>query len=264
MSSPDWLVASPIAHRGLHDESGGRPENSLPAFQHAVACEVPIELDVQLATEKLLAVIHDSDVGRMTGEKIPVAALTASDKTRLRLGVSGERIPTLSEALATVDGKVPIVLDLRRWDGGPGAELVDRVLEQIDSYAGPLALQSFDPRIVARLKRHLAHRPPGEWPVGQISGLLRSARPVTAAIGRTMITNFLTRPDYVSYELDALPSHYARYWRERHHLPLIAFTAKSIEEEAKAAKFSDNVFFEGYVPKAYQVKKVAMASLGPP
>ncbi len=255
MSSPDWLVSSPIAHRGLYDESARRPENSRPAFEHAITWRIPIELDVQLGTGKLLVVTHDADVERVTGEKIRVAALTRSDLDRLRLGTSGALIPTLADALTTVNGRVPVVLDLRRWARGSGAELLDTVLDQIDGYAGPLALQSFDPRMVATLKRRLARRPAGRWPVGQVSGLLRSAGPVTAALGRTMITNFLTRPDYISYELGALPSQYARYWRERHHIPLIAFTAKSIEDQAAAMRYSDNVFFEGYIPEHYQAKR---------
>lgn len=264
MGSSDWLVSSPIAHRGLHDGGAGRPENSLPAFEQAVTWQIPIELDVQLATEKLLVVIHDVDVERVAGEKIRVASLTRSDLKRLRLGTSGEPIPTLADALKTVNGRVPIVLDLRRWDRGSGAELADAVLDQIGGYRGPLALQSFDPRIVARLKRRLNSWANGELPIGQVSGLLRSAGPVTAAVGRTMITNFLTRPDYISYELAALPSRYARYWRERRHIPLIAFTAKSIDDQDIAAKFSDNVFFEGYIPEAYQAKRASMTKLRPP
>src|SRR5690348_8309885 len=33
-----WLTAAPIAHRGLHDRAGGRPENTLAAF--ARCCEL--------------------------------------------------------------------------------------------------------------------------------------------------------------------------------------------------------------------------------
>jgi Glycerophosphoryl diester phosphodiesterase family len=262
VGSPNWLVSSPIAHRGLHDESAGRPENSLSAFRQAAAWGIPIELDVQLAADKLPIVIHDANVERVAGEQIRVANLTRSDLKRLRLGASGEKIPSLADALTVVDGRVPIVLDLRDWNRSGTDELVDAVLDQIRDYAGPLALQSFDPRIVSRLKRGLRRWPAGVRPVGQVSGLLKSAGQITAAVGRTMITNFLTHPDYISYELEALPSRYARYWRERRHLPLIVFTARTIEDQDNAGKFGDNVFFEGYLPEAYQATKASMTLLG--
>ena len=46
MPAPAWLVATPIAHRGLHDER--RPENSLIAIEAAVQRGFPIEIAVQV------------------------------------------------------------------------------------------------------------------------------------------------------------------------------------------------------------------------
>ena len=50
---PRWLFDRPLAHRGLHDgaEKGGQPENSLAAFQAAVAAGYGIELDVQTSAD---------------------------------------------------------------------------------------------------------------------------------------------------------------------------------------------------------------------
>jgi glycerophosphoryl diester phosphodiesterase len=241
-----WLVSLPVAHRGLYDEARGRPENSLPAFEYAAARGVPIELDVQLARDGLLVVVHDTDLARVAGLDAPVSELDPAGLRRLRIGSSGEPIPTLGDALATVAGRVPIVIDVRRWRAGRSADLERAVANEIKGYSGELALQSFDPFAVFRLRRLVDDRP-----VGQASGLLHSAGRVAGAIGRSMVTNFVTRPDFVSYELAALPSRYAEFWR-RHGVPLLAFTVSSAAAEARATGLADNFFFSGYLPDIYR------------
>ena len=66
---PRWLFDRPLAHRGLHDgaEKGGQPENSLAAFQAAVAAGYGIELDVQTSADGRAMVFHDPQLDRMTG-----------------------------------------------------------------------------------------------------------------------------------------------------------------------------------------------------
>jgi glycerophosphoryl diester phosphodiesterase len=241
-----WLVSQPIAHRGLYDEAGGRPENSLSAFEYAAARGVPIELDVQLARDGLLVVVHDTDLTRVAGFEGPVAELDRARLRRLRIGTAGEPMPTLGDALAAVAGRVPIVIDVRRWRAGRGADLERAVANEIKGYAGELALQSFDPLAVFRLRRLVPDRD-----VGQASGLLRSAGRAAAAVGRSMVTNFVTRPDFVSYELAALPSRYPEFWRRR-GVPLLAFTVGSAADEPRAAELADNFFFSGYLPEIYR------------
>ena len=46
-----WLVAKPIAHRGLHDLAAGVIENSPSAAQAAIAAGFGIECDVQLTAD---------------------------------------------------------------------------------------------------------------------------------------------------------------------------------------------------------------------
>lgn len=246
MERSRWLVSRPIAHRGLYDEARGRPENSLPAFEYAAARGVPIELDVQLARDGLLVVVHDTNLARVAGFDAPVAEVDRADLRRLRIGSSGEPIPTLADALAAVAGRVPIVVDVRRWRAGRSADLERAVAAEVNGYSGELALQSFDPLAVFRLRRLAPDRS-----VGQASGLLRSAGRVAGAVGRSMVTNFVTRPDFVSYELAALPSRYPEFWRRR-GVPLLAFTVSSAAVETRAGELADNFFFSGYLPDVYR------------
>ena len=62
----DWLVARPIAHRGLHAKSKGIIENTESAFAAAIKGNYAIECDVQLAADGEAMVFHDDDLDRLT------------------------------------------------------------------------------------------------------------------------------------------------------------------------------------------------------
>ena len=66
LNAPDWLVARPIAHRGLHDASRGVIENTLAAAEAAIAQEFAIECDVQLSRDEEVFVFHDDALDRLT------------------------------------------------------------------------------------------------------------------------------------------------------------------------------------------------------
>lgn len=245
MKNFDWLWMRPIAHRGLYDAE--RPENSLAAFHNAVSHGVPFELDVQLASDGMLVVAHDANLLRVTGESVNVSGLDRDQLRRLRIGSPGERIPVLYEVLEAVDGHVPVMLDIRRWRPTLSADLERAVAAETRGYSGLLAIQSFDPLAVARL-----HRLIEDYPIGQVSGRLESAGQFAAAVGRTMATNIFSRPDFISYELSALPSPYASFWRKYQNLPLIAWTVSEIAEEERASILADNFIFDSYIPSVYQ------------
>lgn len=241
-----WLVSEPIAHRGLFDASIGIPENSLMAFRRAVERDIPVELDVQLANDGTLVVLHDSTLERMTGAQLHISQISRVDLGRLSLRDSGEPVPTLEQALEVIDGRIPVVIDVRRWRSEASPRLERAVTAGIQDYLGPVALQSFDPLAVYRLQRMISDRP-----VGQISGSLRAASWWAAMIGRTMVTNLVTSPDFIAYEFEMLPSRYATFWQRR-GIPLLAWTVTSAETEARAACVADNFYFDGYLPAAHQ------------
>lgn len=242
----EWLSCQPVAHRGLYDEEAGRPENSLAAFTYAASMGVAFELDIQLTKDCYPIIMHDRTLSRIVGDDYgPVASLDWAQISRLRMKNGGHRIPTLASVLELVGGRVPMILDVRRWNLELHSRLEVVVAQHVRGYKGQLALQSFDPLTVLRLRRLLPDRP-----VGQISGALRSAGPFLGALGKTMATNFLTRPDFISYEFSELPSKYASYWRGRPG-PMLTFTVHDYHEEKRALELADNFFFSGYLPRYY-------------
>jgi glycerophosphoryl diester phosphodiesterase len=240
-----WLTTRPIAHRGLHDHAG-RPENSLAAFRHAVELGVPFEFDVQLTADGYPIVLHDADTTRMTGDGGPVRALTMAEIGKLRIADTDERIPTLDEVLAAVDGRVPVVVDVRRWHVDGSAALEHAVADRLRGYDPAAVVQSFDPIAVRRMRSLMADRA-----VGQASGSLASAGPIVGALGRTMATNAVTRPDFVTFELALLPNRFATFWRTAQR-PLIGYTTHSDAEEQRARGLVDGFFFAGYLPAVYR------------
>ena len=61
----DWLLNTPIAHRGLHDETN--PENSMPAYGAAVAMGADeIEFDLWPTRDGEIVSCHDRNLDRVT------------------------------------------------------------------------------------------------------------------------------------------------------------------------------------------------------
>ncbi|MGV1008181.1 MAG: glycerophosphodiester phosphodiesterase family protein [Dermatophilaceae bacterium] len=252
MTRDRWFTASgPIAHRGFYDEALAAPENSLPAFARAVAHGIPFEFDVQLARDGVVVVVHDATVTLPDGATVLVRETSSDVLRRAQRGLTKEPVATLAEVLELVGGAVPLVVDVRRW----GLERDDR-LEQgvaglLRDYSGPAAVQSFDPLAVWRLRRLVPGRA-----VGQAAGALRSRGGLVSTLGQAMLTNALTHPDFVTYELALLPSRWATFWRRR-GIPVLAYPVGAERDADRARGLADNFFFGGFVPREY-------ASSGPP
>lgn len=123
MSPPPSRLPLPpgrvIAHRG---GAGEWPENTLPAFAAAVALGVGIELDVRRCASGELVVVHDADLRRLCGVDRRVDALGLEALRGLSLRAPAWAgpplvIPTLSEVLEQVAGRVPVDIELKAERG---------------------------------------------------------------------------------------------------------------------------------------------------
>lgn len=246
--APRWLLERPIAHRGLHTGNGACPENSLIAFIRSTGIGFPIELDVRLLGDGRVAVFHDEDTLRMTGSRHLVGELRARDLDRLGLLGTEHRIPLLEEVLDTVNGQVPLLIELKPSDAG--GRLGEAVLRTLEGYGGEHALQSFDPRVVLWLRRHVP-----ETPRGQLVGDLESEGIPhwKRILVERRLSDRLTAPDFFGCGVERLHLR-ATDARRRAGTPVLGWTVRSPVEEAEARLFCDNVIFEGYVPKGAAVR----------
>src|SRR5690625_3240494 len=95
-----------IAHRG---ESYLAPENTLAAFNLAWENKASsaVELDIRLTSDNIVVASHDADTKRLSSENLIVAKSTFQELSKVDIGshkdskYAGQRIPTLTEALAT-------------------------------------------------------------------------------------------------------------------------------------------------------------------
>lgn len=240
LRAPDWLLARPIAHRGLHDAV--RPENSLPAYDAAIAAGYPIELDVHLGVGGELVVFHDRELERMTGTKGWVDRVPWSTLSKLRLAGTEHPIPTLAEVLARVDGRVPIVVELKPSERG--ALLCRAVLGVLAEYRGAIAMQSFDPRLLARLRA-------SRWrgPLGVLASDFadQDMSTVQKLVLRNLLLAPAALPTYVGYKLQCLP-HPAAAIARALGCAIVAWTIRSEADLALGRRLADNVIFEHLRP----------------
>ncbi len=155
-----------FAHRGL---SARAPENSLRAFGLAAAAGITgVELDVHLAGDGKLAVIHDHFTGRTipesrsgdrpegyeierTGWPI-LAALTIPDPGRQ--DPAPLRIPTLDEVFEALGTRVLYDIELKnRIAGDYGLEAAVARTVAESGLEERIAVSSFNPFSIARFKK---------------------------------------------------------------------------------------------------------------
>jgi glycerophosphoryl diester phosphodiesterase len=168
------LTEQPFAHRGLHGE--GRIENSRAAFAAAIARGHGIELDVQASKDGQAFVIHDEDLGRLSEEQGPVADRTAAELLAIRLRGSEETVPPLSEILRLIDGRSPLLIELKAPDRAV-ARLCLSVFRCLEAYRGPVAIMSFNPEVGHWFSRHAPRTPRATHPARPGRHRKRQARP---------------------------------------------------------------------------------------
>lgn len=245
MSAAGWLTARPVAHRGLHDEGSGIIENTAAAFAAAIEGDFGIECDLQVSADGEAIVHHDEALGRLTEGNARIADLTAAELRAVRFRAGDARLLTLGELCDLVAGRVPLLIELKsRFDGDD--RLVRRTADVLGSYRGPAAAMSFDPAVVARLR---ARAP------GIVRGIVAERRFDWDELSRWQrfrLAHLLhagsTRPHFVAYAVRDLPAPAPLLARRLFGLPLLAWTVRSLEERRRAARWADQVIFEGWRP----------------
>ncbi|MFL6830031.1 MAG: glycerophosphodiester phosphodiesterase family protein [Sphingomicrobium sp.] len=227
-SGPDPLDPglAGFAHRGLHDGSGF-PENSFVAFAAALELGAGIEADLRLTADARIVLFHDADAWRMCASPLRIARSTVDELARLRVGE--HPIPTLESLLRLVDGRVPLLLEVKverdvwRW--------VPALRRALEGYRGRFAVMSFDPRLPRLVRTNMR---------GVRRGLLLEAD--TPVLKRRFYLG-LAAPDFIAVERAALGSAWVARLRRR--MPVYGWTVRSAAERAQAEVQADALIWEG-------------------
>lgn len=232
-----FLTQNLIAHRGYHNIKKGIPENSILAFEEAIKYNLTIELDVHILTDGKVVVFHDDNIKRMTGIDQNIKDMDYDTIKKIQLQGTNQRIPLLQEVLSLVDGKVPIIIELK-YDVKCGV-LEKEVIKILKNYNGKYAIKSFNPFSIMYFKKEFSN---------VIRGLLVSdfkdekMSKLRKIVLSKMLFNSITKPDFISYDIKALPNR--RVAKLRRNKIILGWTIRNKEDLEKAEKYCDNFICE--------------------
>ncbi|HUG62778.1 MAG TPA: glycerophosphodiester phosphodiesterase family protein [Methylomirabilota bacterium] len=251
MTDLSWLTARPVAHRGFHDASAGRIENTPTAIAAAADRGFAIEIDVHLSSDGKAFVFHDETLDRLTEGGGDVHARTMADLQAVPFRATSDRIPRLEEVLEIVAGRSTLVIEVKSAFAGLQTDLVEAVADALTGYHGPVAVMSFDPRIVADFARVA----PG-LTRGIVADDAAEAKHYGSfdAATRAELANLdhlpWSRPQFIAYWVKLLPNAVSRRVRDVYRLPLLTWTVRTPEDRAAADAHADQMIFEGFDPAA--------------
>lgn len=243
-----WLTARPIAHRGLHDASCGIIENTRSAAIAAMEAGYGIEADLQRSADGEAMVFHDGAIDRLMEGTGAVAALPARQLKAIPFRQTADRMLSLGDLCDLVAGRTPLLLELKSaFDGD--RRLALRAADILQSYRGPVAAMSFDPDLVSALR--------AAAPL-LARGILASRRydhphwkdlPRDAVRRMTYFLHFpQTRPQFIAYAVQDLPAFAPIAAKWILGLPLLTWTVRTDDDRRRAARWADQIIFEGIRP----------------
>lgn len=199
LKRPDSTKLQPrlYAHRGLHDGNVSVSENGLKAFSLAATAGYGIEFDVQLSKDGRLMVFHDDTLLRVTGASGRLCDMTY-EQIRANPLPDGGAIPTLDEALALIDGRVPIIVEIKHH--GSVLETSRATMERLKKYMGPYCVESFHPLAVRYFKKNAPEVLRGQLASGVKLG--GDGLPWYQHFAmKYLLLNAVSRPHFVAYDI---------------------------------------------------------------
>ena len=229
------LAGCYIAHRGLH--GGELVENTLAAFAAAVERGYGIELDIQLSSDGIPVVCHDYDLKRVFGLERKVSEMTVDELQAIG-------VPRLHEVLVLLDGKVPLVAEIKGET--LSTEVCAKAAELLDHYTGVYCVESFNPMHLGWFRKH---RP--QVIRGQLSTAFGkkpdNRRSLLHFALRHLLLNVISRPHFIAYEYRyfGLSTRLCAAFGAR----MVCWTPDSSEALTVAKKHYHTFIFEGFDPK---------------
>ncbi|MCH4207648.1 MAG: hypothetical protein LKF79_05545 [Solobacterium sp.] len=242
------------AHRGLFDNESDAPENSMKAFVKAAELGFGIETDVQLSSDGVAVLFHDFTLARVARDKDnqPVSGkvhdYTFEQLESFHLLNSSEKIPTFQSFLDMVNGRVPLIIELKIENSDKTLKVCETADQMLRKYKGLYCIESFNPRGVQWFKLNHA-----EVIRGQLSDDFWKEDPshkslLMLACGN-LYFNFLTKPDFIAYDVK-YPDNLSRgLCRNLYRNIAVCWTVKSEEQFKEAKNHFDAYIFDSFVPK---------------
>lgn len=234
-----------FAHRGLHDNKHTAPENSLEAFRLAVESGYGIEFDVQVTKDLVPVVFHDYNLSRACGAPKKVSDLDYEELLQYKLFKSQERIPTLHEVLNCIDGKVPIIVELKiPWKPG---ETCVAASNELKDYNGLYCIESFNPFGLRWYKEHYPDIVRGQLSTDFVKEEIEGSR-MQYFLLKHLLFNFHTKPDFIAYQHKYKKGISFAICRKLYRSWAVAWTIHSQKELEDCKDYYDSFIFERFKP----------------
>ena len=244
------FTSGPIAHRCLHDVANGRPENSWEALDAAMDRGLAVEIDIQLSSDGQAMVFHDTGLERLTEKTGFVAKYTALELSEIPLAGGMKCIPTLRAFLDNIDGRIPVLIEIKDQSGNLGeaeSGIEQAVCDALKGHERTVALMSFNPHVISRCQEIAPDIPRGlvtdpfnadDWP-----NVSKERRDELALIGdyETLGASF------ISHNVADLSSYAVKRVKKMGGI-VFCWTVRSQAQDDKAREVADSVTFEGYLP----------------
>lgn len=241
---PERMPKVYYAHRGLHDNLSDAPENTPAAFEKAVQEGYGIELDVQLTKDGQVVVVHDFDLKRICGVTGDVDSFTWEELQQFPVYGSSQRIPLFTEVLRIVDGRVPLIVEIKYKNNQ--SRICDKAQEILNGYQGIYCVESFHPQVLLWYRQN--------YPAVCRGQLSMNYQREDGSVGlqfyamRHLLSNFLTKPDFIAYDCRAMRAVSKNVCRDLFGCPSVAWTVKCQAQLDACRRYYDYFIFEGFRP----------------
>ena len=217
MKNINFLKDTLIAHRGVHNSKV--LENTLYSFVKCVDKKYIIELDIHILKDKKIVVYHDYNLFRLTGVDKIIETLNYAQLSKIK--IRGKyTIPTLNQVINIVDGKVPILIEIK--DMNKNGLFEEELVKILDSYKGKFAIQSINPYTIDWFYKNRK-----EYVVGLI---------ILNELNYKILKRYTKKVDFISMNKKHLPF--------KIKTMIIGWTIKNILEYEKYKKMCDNLICE--------------------
>ena len=219
MKDISFLKENLIAHRGIHYLF---QENTISAFKQTIDKKYTIELDVHLSKDNQIVVFHDFSLNRLFKENKLIKDLSLRE-------LKTYNIPTINEVLELVNGKVPIIIEIKVTN----KILYNKLIELLDQYQGKFAIQSFHSKVLLYFKKI---RP--NYIRGYLIYSIKDISIITKYILRKRILSYLIKPDFIGINISSLNLSYIQKLRKKYII--IGYTIHNKKEYLKYKDKADN------------------------
>jgi glycerophosphoryl diester phosphodiesterase len=176
----------------------------------------------------------------MTGCEKKLCELTREELCELRLKGTEEKIPTFREVLSLIDGRVPILVELK--GESTDVSLCPKVAEILREYKGAYCIESFNPLLIGKMKKQL----PKAYYGLLYTNTCKDRKKYSALniVISCMGLNFIARPDFIAYNHQYRNALVVKLTTRLFRAPKFVWTVKGDDAVREAHERGEHPIFE--------------------